>query len=224
MAIYLVQHGAAKAEAEDPQRGVTDEGRRTVERMGEYLTKCGVALDRIEHSDKARARQTAEILAARLHPAHGTAQVPGLAPNDDVEPTCARLNQETSTVMLVGHFAALEPARLALVWTSSRPHARAVPDGWRREAREGRRRPVDTFMDGHPRPAFPLGALQNPPRPPMIGLFLVPFSELRHFPLDFSAVQDHNLRESPLRRAVPTEGAGNAHSLRRPGHKTKKPS
>jgi phosphohistidine phosphatase len=103
VAIYLAQHGAAKTEAEDLQRGLTDEGRRTVERVGEHLAKCGVALDRIEHSDKLRARQSAEILAAKLHPAHGTVQVSGLAPNDDVEPTCVRLNQETGTVMLVGH-------------------------------------------------------------------------------------------------------------------------
>ncbi len=73
MAIYLVQHGAAKAEAEDPERGLTDEGRRTVERVGEHLAKCNVALG------------------------------PGSAPNDDVEPTCARLNDETTNVMLVGH-------------------------------------------------------------------------------------------------------------------------
>ncbi len=103
MAIYLVQHGAAKTEAEDPQRGLTEEGRKTVERVGEHLAKCGVTLDRIEHSDKTRGRQTAEILAAKLHPAQGTVQVPGLAPNDDVEPTCARINQETATVMFVGH-------------------------------------------------------------------------------------------------------------------------
>jgi phosphohistidine phosphatase len=103
MAIYLVQHGAAKAEAEDPQRSLTDDGRRTVERIGEHLAKCGVALDRIEHSDKLRARQTAEILAAKLHPVHGTVQVSGVAPNDDVEPACTRLNQETGAVMLVGH-------------------------------------------------------------------------------------------------------------------------
>jgi phosphohistidine phosphatase len=30
-------------------------------------------------------------------------QVSSLAPNDDVEPTRMRLNQETGTVMLVGH-------------------------------------------------------------------------------------------------------------------------
>ncbi len=103
MAIYLVQHGAAKTEAEDPQRSLTDEGRNTVERVGEHLGKCGFTLDRIEHSDKLRARQTAEILAAKLLAPHGAVQVSGLAPNDDVEPTCVRLNQETGTVMLVGH-------------------------------------------------------------------------------------------------------------------------
>ena len=55
------------------------------------------------YGDKLRARQTAEILAAKLHPGHGTAQVPSLAPNDDVEPTWVRLNQGSATVMLVGH-------------------------------------------------------------------------------------------------------------------------
>ena len=34
MRLYLVQHGAAKTEAEDPQRGLTDEGQRTVEKKG----------------------------------------------------------------------------------------------------------------------------------------------------------------------------------------------
>ena|SRR5215471_20524079 len=103
MTIYLVQHGAAKTEAEDPQRSLTGEGRRTVERVGEHLAKCSVRVDRIEHSDKLRAQQSAEILAVKLHPVYGTGPVSGLAPNDDVEPTCVRLNQETGTVMLVGH-------------------------------------------------------------------------------------------------------------------------
>ena len=80
MEIYLVQHGAAKTEAENPQRSLTEGGMRTVERMGEHLAALALALDRIEHSDKLRARQTAEILAAKLRPANGTVQVPGLLP------------------------------------------------------------------------------------------------------------------------------------------------
>ncbi len=103
MQLYLIQHGAAKTEAEDPQRGLTEDGRRTVERMAEFMIPLRLSLDRIEHSEKLRARQTAEILAARLQPAEGTHQLAGIAPNDDVEPLRTRLQKESKNVMLVGH-------------------------------------------------------------------------------------------------------------------------
>ncbi len=103
MHLYLVQHGAAKAETEDPQRGLTDEGRRTVERVAQFLSALRLTVDRIEHSDKLRARQTAEIFAAGLRPTEGTKQVAGIAPNDDVEPMRARLEKESNNLMLVGH-------------------------------------------------------------------------------------------------------------------------
>jgi len=103
MQLCLVQHGAAKTEAEDPQRGLTEKGRRTVERMAAFLTSLAFSLDRIEHSEKLRARQTAEILAAQLQPREGTVQIPGITPNDDVEPMVARLAKEEKNIMLVGH-------------------------------------------------------------------------------------------------------------------------
>lgn len=111
MQLYLVQHGAAKSEAEDPQRGLTDEGRKTVEQTAEFLEPLNLSIQSIEHSEKLRARQTAEILAARLHPAHGTKQVAGIAPNDDIEPMCVRLAQEPGALMVVGHLPYL--SRLA---------------------------------------------------------------------------------------------------------------
>jgi phosphohistidine phosphatase len=109
--LYLVQHGAAKNEAEDPQRGLTEAGQTTVERMAEFMARLEVPLDRIEHSDKLRARQTAEILAARLRPTGGTREVGGMAPNDDVEPMRSRLETESRSLMLVGHLPYL--SRLA---------------------------------------------------------------------------------------------------------------
>jgi phosphohistidine phosphatase len=74
--LNLFQHGAARREAEAAQRGLTDEGRHTVERMAEFLAALGLALDRIEHSEKLRARQKAEILASHLRPVKGTRQLP----------------------------------------------------------------------------------------------------------------------------------------------------
>jgi phosphohistidine phosphatase len=103
MQLYLVQHGASKSETEDPERGLTDEGRRVVEHMAQYLASVGVDLERIEHSEKLRARQTAEILAAVLHPREGTKQVSGMGPNEDIQPVRERLQTEANDLMLVGH-------------------------------------------------------------------------------------------------------------------------
>jgi phosphohistidine phosphatase len=60
-------------------------------------------VDRIKHSDKLRARQTADILAASLKPQDGVEQVSGMAPNDDVSAMRINLHSETGNVMLVGH-------------------------------------------------------------------------------------------------------------------------
>ena len=103
MQLYLVQHGASKSETEDPQRGLTDEGRRVVEHMAEYPAAVGVAPERIEHSEKLRARQTAEILAAALHPRAGATQLSGITPNDDIQPVRERLQVEANNLVLVGH-------------------------------------------------------------------------------------------------------------------------
>jgi phosphohistidine phosphatase len=103
MHIYLVQHGESKSEAEDHQRSLTDEGRRTIEGLTDYLAGAGVSVDRIKHSDKLRARQTAEILAVSLKPQNGIEEVSGMAPNDDVSPMRIGLHSETENVMLVGH-------------------------------------------------------------------------------------------------------------------------
>jgi phosphohistidine phosphatase len=103
MQLYLVQHGASKSESEDPQRSLTDEGRQTVELMAEYLSLLRLAIGRIEHSEKLRARQTAEILAAQLHPHGGTRQAAHLGPNDYVEPMRDRLQTESDNLILVGH-------------------------------------------------------------------------------------------------------------------------
>ncbi len=103
MQLYLVQHGASKSESEDPQRSLSDEGRQTVEQMADLLSSLGLVIECIEHSDKLRARQTAEIVAARLRPREGARQVAGLGPNDYVEPMRDRLQTESNNVMLVGH-------------------------------------------------------------------------------------------------------------------------
>ena len=102
MAIYLVQHGEALPEAQDPERGLSETGRAETRRMAEVAAGYGVRVARIEHSGKKRARQTAEIFAEVLRPERGLDERMGLAPQDDVVPVAASLDP-ASNLMLVGH-------------------------------------------------------------------------------------------------------------------------
>jgi phosphohistidine phosphatase len=103
MDCYLVQHGEATPEREDPARPLTLRGRREVERVAQAAKRSGVEIAEIVHSGKLRAQQTAELLAAALSPVEGLRAVAGLAPMDD--PAAARelLDQAAAPRMLVGH-------------------------------------------------------------------------------------------------------------------------
>jgi phosphohistidine phosphatase len=108
--LYLVQHGQAKTENEDPERPLTDQGVEAVTRVAHYaVEQLGVRPARVVHSGKTRARQTAEIWGGRLN-AH-VEQGDSLAPNDDPTTWVERLGAETDDLMLVGHLPYL--ARLA---------------------------------------------------------------------------------------------------------------
>ena len=100
--LYLVQHGQAKAENEDPQRPLTREGVDDVARVARRaVEQIRVRPDRLVHSGKARARQTAEIWGRLLNV--DVEQVDALGPNDDPTIWVERLAAESDNIMLVGH-------------------------------------------------------------------------------------------------------------------------
>jgi phosphohistidine phosphatase len=66
MAVYLMQHGEATTEAENPARPLTDTGRAAVERVAARAKAADVRIDRCVHSGKLRAEQTAELLVGVL--------------------------------------------------------------------------------------------------------------------------------------------------------------
>ena len=68
MKLYLVQHGEACTKKIDPERPLTEQGRADIERLAGFLGRAGVQVERIIHSGKLRAQQTAECLASRLAP------------------------------------------------------------------------------------------------------------------------------------------------------------
>ncbi len=103
MELYLVQHGEAKPEAEDPERSLTNQGVETVRRMASWAAQVGLKVDQIRHSGKRRAEPTAALLAERLSPAGGVIAVEGLKPNDDPRPTVESLRSGHESLMFVGH-------------------------------------------------------------------------------------------------------------------------
>ena len=66
MKLLLVQHGEACAKDVDPQRPLTERGREDVQRLGSFLARAGIRAERVIHSGKLRARQTAESLGGMI--------------------------------------------------------------------------------------------------------------------------------------------------------------
>jgi phosphohistidine phosphatase len=140
MRLYLVQHGEATSEEEDPQRPLTDRGADDVRRVAGLVARGGtVEVERVVHSGKTRARQTAEIWSEALGVPIEEAE--GLAPMDDPAVWAGRLATEQRDLMLVGHLPHL--AKLAgqlLVGDGERPvmafrqggvvGLERAPEGW----------------------------------------------------------------------------------------------
>ncbi len=115
MRVYLVQHGEAKREEEDPARPLTENGRAEVERISRLLARLGIRVERILHSGKLRAAQTAEILAQHLKPAKGVEKAEGLEPLADPRIWADKLREVKEDVMLVGHLPHLSKLASLLI-------------------------------------------------------------------------------------------------------------
>ena len=116
MKLYLIQHGEAKPEAEDPERSLTARGEEEVLRVSKAATPLKIRPSRVYHSGKRRAKQTAEILSRGLSiPGSHVEAVQGLNPNDDVRPWADRISKGTEDLMLVGHLPFLDKMASLLI-------------------------------------------------------------------------------------------------------------
>ena len=106
MKLYLMQHGEAKSEAEDPVRSLTVRGEEETKRISSAAKRLGIRPLKIYHSGKKRADQTAGIVARALDLSAQLGQ--GLNPNDDIRPWVERISKETEDLMIVGHLPFLE--------------------------------------------------------------------------------------------------------------------
>lgn len=106
MKTYLVQHGEAKSETEDPQRSLTTKGENEIKRVADRAKQMDLNPSKIYHSGKLRAQQTSEIIGLAL--GQTVEATTGLAPMDDVRLWADKINQSEEELMLVGHLPHLE--------------------------------------------------------------------------------------------------------------------
>lgn len=103
MHLYLVQHALSKNREEDPERGITDEGRIETAKTGIALSGLKPEIKSIWHSRKKRAFETAEIFADQLGIHEDLVEKDNLNPTDPVEPVLMELNQLNENTIVVGH-------------------------------------------------------------------------------------------------------------------------
>ena len=103
--LYFVQHGLALSKETDPERPLSDAGITQTTAIAQHLGRI-LPVSQIYHSDKLRARQTAEILATAVCvPPQNVKQHPHLSPNDDIQLLIPSLQDET---LYVGHLPQLD--------------------------------------------------------------------------------------------------------------------
>jgi phosphohistidine phosphatase len=125
MDVYLMQHGEAVPAEHDPQRPLSSDGAAHVRAVAARAAVCGVQVDRIVHSGKPRAEQTAAVLAEGLR-CEVVEQVGGLQPNDPPDEAIAALVEveRPGSVVIVGHLPSLD--RMASQLVTGDPDAHVV--------------------------------------------------------------------------------------------------
>ena len=103
MYLYLIQHAKSKTKEEDPERGITDDGRIVTERIAEYFKSLKPEIHVIWRSGKKRTKETAEIFARTLGIDNRILKHTSLSPNDPVGPVISALEKMHKNVIIVGH-------------------------------------------------------------------------------------------------------------------------
>jgi len=129
MKLYLVQHAKAASKEADPQRPLTEEGRRDIQKVAAFIRPLNLSIDYLWHSGKTRARLTAEILAEVVEVEKEMAAHGGLSPNDDVIAIKDKLMSAQQDIMIVGHLPFLSKLASLLLTGSEAANTVAFRQG-----------------------------------------------------------------------------------------------
>ena len=107
MALFLVQHGISAPKDIDPEKGLSDFGREETNRIAQVAKGYKIAVQKIVHSGKKRAEQTAGIFHETLALEIPMKKISGIKPMDDACIFAATIELE-GNLMVVGHMPFME--------------------------------------------------------------------------------------------------------------------
>ena len=123
MALFLVQHGISAPKDRDPEKGLSDFGREETNRIARVAKGYKIPVQKIVHSGKKRAEQTASIFQEALSLEMPMQKISGIMPMDDARIFAATIEIE-GNLMVVGHMPFME--RLVSFLTTGSENCRVV--------------------------------------------------------------------------------------------------
>lgn len=115
MKVYCVRHGEAQSPDVDPERSLTENGRRDIVKIANFLSQNHIEIEHVMHSPKARAKQTAQILAEQVKPHDITECDSILSPEADIQAVLEMIKAWTEDTMIVGHLPFMDKLVAALM-------------------------------------------------------------------------------------------------------------
>ncbi len=103
MKLYLVQHGEALTKEVDAERPLSEKGKADIDRLAKFLVQVGIRVERMIHSGKLRAQQTAERLAASIAPELELEASGLINPNDSPRAFDWQSESWDRDTLIVGH-------------------------------------------------------------------------------------------------------------------------
>ncbi len=110
--LYFAQHGIAVNKTDDPERPLSKDGINQTRAVAKQLHALEMPVSNIFHSDKLRARQTAEIFSSVLNVTK-TSEIKNLSPNDDI--SLIKPDLSISNALYIGHLPHMEKLVSSLV-------------------------------------------------------------------------------------------------------------
>ncbi|MDP6603407.1 MAG: phosphohistidine phosphatase SixA [Rhodospirillales bacterium] len=104
MKLYLVRHGDAVPESENPDRPLSEKGNADVRTIAAFIARSGGRVARVIHSGRARAHETAVLFADVIGPGKMVEEAEsGLGPNEPTELLARVADAMEEDLMIVGH-------------------------------------------------------------------------------------------------------------------------